>query len=89
MHIRSDFNEMFSAFQRGRVNQNPTTTYTIQLNVPHSDQKKYININNLKIALLKDLDLSNLPQDQLSVILQTLFICTGCDYISYFKFLIG
>ena len=71
----------------GFLNQNPTTTYTIQLNVPHSDQKKYININNLKVALMKDLDLSNLPQDQLSIILQTLFICTGCDYISYFKFI--
>ena len=71
----------------GLLNQHSTTTYTIQLNVPHSDQKRYININNLKVALMKDLDLSNLPQDQLSEILQTLFICTGCDYISYFKFL--
>ena len=71
----------------GLLNQHSTTTYTIQLNVPHSDQKRYININNLKVALMKDLDLSNLPQDQLSEILQTLFICTGCDYISYFKFI--
>ena len=71
----------------GLLNQNSTTTYTIRLNVPHSDQQRYININNLKVALMKDLDLSNPPQDQLTVILQTLFICTGCDYISYFKFI--
>ena len=31
------------------------------------------------------MDISNLPQDGLCLILQTLFICTGCDYISYFK----
>ena len=71
----------------GLLNQHPTATYAIQLNVPHSDEKKYININNLKVALLKDLDLSNLPQDQLCAIMQTLFICTGCDYTSYFKFI--
>ena len=70
------------------MSQKPGTTYIIQLNLPHSDEKKYININNLQIALQKDPDLSNLPQGhELCNILQTLFICTGCDYISYFKFI--
>ena len=67
------------------LNQHRTTTYVIQLNIPHADEQKYINLNNLKTALSKDMDLSNLPQDELCLILQTLFICTGCDYISYFK----
>ena len=43
----------------GLLNQYLTATYTIQLNLPLSYQKKYININNLKVVLLKDLDLSN------------------------------
>ena len=67
------------------LNQHHTVTYTIHLNIPHANEKKYISLNNLKIALSKDMDLSNLPQDKLCLILQTLFICTGCDYISYFK----
>ena len=67
------------------LNQHPTATYIIQLNIPHADEKKYINLNNLKKALSKDTDLSNVPQDEVCLILQTLFICTGCDYISYFK----
>ena len=68
--------------------QKPAATYIIQLNPPHSDEKKYININNFKIALQKDSDLSNLPQgNELCEILQTLFICTGYDYISYLKFI--
>ena len=58
-----------------------TTTYIIQLNLPHSDESKY----NFQTALLQDMDLSNLQQDVLCVTLQTLFICTGCDYVSYFK----
>ena len=66
----------------------PGTTYFIQLNLQHSDEKKCININNLQIALQKDPDLSNLPQGrEFCKILQTLFISTGCDYISYFKFI--
>ena len=70
------------------MSQKPAATYIIQLNPPHSDEKKYININNFKIALQKDPDLSNLPQgNELCQILQTLFICTGCDYISYLKFI--
>ena len=54
----------------------------------HSDEKKYININNLKLALTRDADLGNLPQgNELCQILQSLFISTGCDYISYLKFI--
>ena len=67
------------------INQQTTTSYTVQLNTPSSSEHKYINLNNLRAALLKDPDLSNLPQDGLCKILQSLFICTGCDYVSYFK----
>ena len=44
------------------MNQMPVATYIISLNLPHSDEKKYININNFKLALQKESDLSNLPQ---------------------------
>jgi len=67
------------------INQHLTATYVIQLNLPHSDESKYINLNNFHTALLQDMDLCNLQQDVLCKTLQTLFICTGCDYVSYFK----
>ena len=35
------------------LNQHHTVTYTIQLNIPHANEKKYINLNNLEIALSK------------------------------------
>jgi len=65
--------------------QHPTTTYVVQINVPHSDDNKYININNLQTAMMKDFDLRSTPQNDLGLVLQTLFICSGCDYISYFR----
>ena len=57
----------------------------LQLNVPHSQDKKFLNFNNLILALKRDPDLSTLPKDQLSCILQTLYVCTGCDFVSYFR----
>ena len=39
------------------------------------------------MALVRDPDLSTLPDENLGAIMQTLFISTGCDYISYFKLL--
>jgi len=66
------------------VNQ-PAKNYIIQLNVPHSIQKRYLNLNHLKLAFVHDPDLSSLPTESLGAIMQTLFVSTGCDYISYFK----
>ena len=60
-----------------------STTMIIQLNVPHTNEKKYLNINMMRTALQKDSDLGNLCQEKLCRIFQTLFICTGCDYVSY------
>jgi len=39
------------------------------------------------MALVYNPNLSTLPDENLGVVMQTLFICTGCDYISYFKLL--
>ena len=59
--------------------------YIVQLNVPYAEEIKYLHIKNLYQALEKDPDLAALPKENLGVILQTLFICTGCDFIQYFK----
>jgi len=59
--------------------------YIIQLNVYHSIEKKYLLLNNLKKVLHRDPDLHNLPSEHLNLIMQSLYISTGCDYISYFR----
>ena len=62
-----------------------TKQYVIQLNVFHSIERKYLNLNNLQTALLNDPDLATLPRNSISEILQVLFVCTGCDFISFFR----
>ena len=40
----------------GFTNQYPTATFIIQLNFPHSDENKYINLTSLYGVLLQDMD---------------------------------
>ena len=56
----------------------------VQLNVPHSQTQSYLHLNNLVQALELDPDLANLDASKLANTFQTLFIVSGCDYISYF-----
>ena len=56
----------------------------VQNNVPHKE-KRYLNLNSLFTALANNPDLAALPVDKLGNIMQTLYICSGCDYISYFS----
>ncbi len=56
----------------------------IQLNVPKSILNLYFHLNKLVQALELDPDVASLPKSELTVIFQMLFICSGCDYVSYF-----
>ena len=56
----------------------------VQLNVPHSPTPSYLHLNNLITALELDPDLASLPRSSLCNIFQMVFICSGCDYVSYF-----
>ena len=56
----------------------------IQLNVPHSQTKLYLHLNNLVEALQLDPDLASLERSKLPEIFQMVFIASGCDYVSYF-----
>ena len=62
-----------------------STECTVQLNVPHSQVLKYLHFNNFIQAPEDDPDLATLPRDSLPSIIQMLFICSGCDYVSYFS----
>ena len=59
--------------------------YIIQLNVPQAAEKRYLLLNNLHTALLNDPDLASVSRDSIGITMQTLFITTGCDFVSYFK----
>ena len=67
------------------LNLNPQRHIIIQVNQPHSSELRYLNLTNLMLALLQDTDLAPLPRSSVQSIFQMLFICTGCDYISYFS----
>ena len=56
----------------------------VQINLPHSNKQRFVNINNLKTALHDDPDLASIDRERLLSTLQMLFIVSGCDYTSYF-----
>ena len=63
-----------------------TKEYIIQINVLHSSEKKFLCLNHLHTAFLNDPDLAALPRNNILETMQTLFICTGCDFISFSNF---
>ena len=60
-------------------------TYIIQTNATNATEESYIHLNNFISALNHDPDLASLPRDTISHILMVLYVCTGCDSVSYFK----
>lgn len=59
--------------------------YIIKINAYSAIETSFIDLPNLHHALTNDPDLASVPRAYLANILQTLFICTGCDYVSFFK----
>ncbi len=66
------------------VAENQSKRVIVQVNLPQAASSLYIDLNNMLTALALDPDLASLPQHKLPEIFQFLFICSGCDYISYF-----
>ena len=56
-----------------------------EIDVTGSMQKRILSLSNLTHNLSHDPDLSSIPSHPLSQIIQTLYIVTGCDYISFFS----
>ena len=56
----------------------------VQINLPHSNEQRFVHLKNLKTALENDPDLASIPRERLPRTLQMLFILSGCDYTSYF-----
>ena len=57
----------------------------IQVGPMNSRDLKFLDLTALSLALQNDPDLSGLEPHSLPQIMQTLFVCTGCDYVSFIK----
>ena len=56
----------------------------VRISVFSSQEHRYLSLKILTMSLQGDPDLSSVPGEILPKVLQTLFISTGCDYVSYF-----
>lgn len=56
--------------------------YVTQINLPQNPPR-YVHINKLVNAFKTDPDLATIPKCKIPNIIQQLYICTGCDYVSY------
>ena len=57
----------------------------VQISTFNSREVMVLYMNRMRSALSSDPDLANITRISLSMILQTLFVVTGCDYISFFS----
>ena len=57
----------------------------VQVSPLNSREVRFLNMKALTLALKHGPDLSSIPSDILSQVIQTLFIRTGCDYIFFFS----
>ena len=51
----------------------------------NSREVQFLDMSALLAAFLNDPDLANIDTTTLSEVMQTLFVCTGCDYTSFFS----
>ena len=56
----------------------------VQLSRPSDKELKLLNLNILIDVLKRDPDLVHIPELHIPRVMQTLFVATGCDYISFF-----
>lgn len=62
----------------------PSKQIIIQLSKSLSVSPKLLHLNALVQALHDDPDLSPIPTSWIPQAIQSLYVCTGCDYISFF-----
>ena len=63
----------------------PEESVIVQLSRPSDKELKLLNVNILIDLLKRDPDLVHIPEINIPRVLQTLFVCTGCDYVSFFS----
>ena len=48
-------------------------------------EQKYLDMQALIRAFANDPDLAPIPQSVFSSVIQMIYVCTGCDFISFFN----
>ena len=56
----------------------------VQISPITSPEMRILHINQLQLDLAGDLDLALVPPGLTAWVVQTLFICSGCDFVSFF-----
>lgn len=57
----------------------------IQISSVHSKELQLLQFRNLVTAFRNDPDLANVQPSSVQQVMQTLYVVSGCDYISFFK----
>ena len=57
----------------------------VQISQINSREVRYLDLKALTCALTHDPDLSSVPSGILPQVIQSVFVCSGCDYISFFS----
>ena len=63
----------------------PGENVLIQLSLPSNKELKILALHNLVDLLKRDPDLVHISEAYIPTVLQTLFVATGCDYVSFFS----
>lgn len=67
------------------ASQRPETNIVIQLTRTFREGSKFLQLQYLPKALYTDPDLHGIPIELRPQSLQSLYVCTGCDYVSFFR----
>ena len=62
-----------------------TKQVVIQVGPINSRELKFLNMTALSTALMNDPDLIHIDPSSILQVMQTIFVCSGCDYISFFS----
>ena len=62
----------------------PEGEIVVQLSRSLKEGSKFLSLHLLLEALYNDPDLHGIPLDLRPQVLQSLYVCTGCDYVSFF-----
>lgn len=57
----------------------------LQISPNNSKDLRFLHLSAFITVLKNDPDLSTVPQSQIPQVIQTLFVVTGCDYVSFFS----
>ena len=65
------------------LHDNTTQNIIVQISSLSAKEQRYLDLNKLVDAFKRDPDLIQIKADKITTVMQTLYACTGCDYIFF------